>query len=113
MYITSSFGGCSSQFVTRKMKAPACGRFRFCGVVMEQSIELRAHAEARRILRSLLLGIDPDNHSRLSPECVVMQPEVKVALTLGVEALQDTEWLRRSREKRAKVPFRRRPQGRT
>ena len=66
---------------------------------MHQGAEEQAYTEARRILRSLFLGVDPEVHTRLSPECVVMQPEVKVALALGVEALQRAQWMQRSKAK--------------
>ena len=60
-----------------------------------QGTEEQAYTEARRILRSLFLGVDPEVHTGLSPECVVMQPEVKVALALGAEALQKAQWMQR------------------
>ncbi len=71
---------------------------------MQQSYDEQAYTEARRILRSLLLGHDPESHGRLSVECVVMQPDVKTALALGVEALQTTQWVRRWREKKRADP---------
>ena len=64
-----------------------------------QGTEEQAYTEARRILRSLFLGVDPEVHTRLSPECVVMQPEVKVALALGAEALQRAQWMQQSKAK--------------
>lgn len=66
---------------------------------MHQGGEEQVYPEARRILRSLFLGIDPEIHSRLSPECVVMQPDVKVALALGAEALQRVQWMQQSKAK--------------
>lgn len=63
----------------------------------EAGITGEDYKEARRILRCLFLGVDPANHTRLSDECVVMQPEVKVALQLGVEGLQKAEWILKRR----------------
>ncbi len=102
MSITSSFGGCSRSCLGLQDKsARFSGAFPFVELFMGQEIEEQAYRDARRVLRTLMMGVDPENHSRLSPECVVMQPEVKVALALGVEALRETEWVRRWREKRA------------
>ena len=70
---------------------------------MGQDVEEQAYGDARRILRTLMLGVNPESHTRLSLECVVMQPEVKTALALGVEALRDTEWVRRWRKKQSKT----------
>lgn len=69
---------------------------------MGQNAEEQVYAEARRVLRALLMGVDPETQTRLSAECVVMRPEVVKALALGTEALQDTRWVRRWRDKLAK-----------
>lgn len=70
----------------------------------DSEITDEAYKEARRILRCLFLGLDPANHIHLSQECVVMQPEVKVALQLGIEGLQKAQWmLQRRSSKRAQV----------
>ena len=50
---------------------------------MQRNVDELAYTEARRVLRSLLLGSDPITHERLSAECVVMQAETKTALALG------------------------------
>ena len=67
---------------------------------MQRNLEEEAYTEARRVLRSLLLGSDPITHGKLSAECIVMQAETKTALALGVEALQMTQWVRRWRGKK-------------
>lgn len=66
---------------------------------MQQNHEERAYENARKVLRSLLLEVDPDTHERLSSECVITQPDVKTALALGIEALQTTQWVRRWRQR--------------
>ena len=62
---------------------------------MQRKVDEQVFTEALRVLRSLLLGVDPETHERLSTECVVNQPEVKVALHLGIEAVQTWAAIRR------------------
>lgn len=47
---------------------------------MPVDTEEQAYVEAKRVLRSLLLGVTPDTNKRLGSECVVVEPKVKTAL---------------------------------
>ncbi len=63
------------------------------------------YREACKILRFLLLGIDPQTNQKLSVECIIMDPDVQRSLSLGLDALQDSRraigWLRAQKSKRA------------
>lgn len=62
---------------------------------MQQNVNDRAFGEIRRVLRFLLLGVDPETNEPLTEESAVTAPEVQEALALGIEELRGSSWVRR------------------
>lgn len=52
------------------------------------------YQQARRTMRFLLLGTDPETRLSLSEECVVRTPEVRRSLSLALDAMEDGNRIR-------------------
>ncbi len=72
------------------------GAFRYWSR-MQQNVNDRAFWEARRTLRFLLLGVDPETNEPLTEESLTAAPEVKAALAFGIDGLRRSPWMGRWR----------------
>lgn len=62
---------------------------------MQQNTNDRAFAEVRRVLRFLLLGVDPETNEPLIEASLSVGTEVREALVLGIEEMKGSPWVRR------------------
>ena len=71
---------------------------------MRQNVNDKAFREVRRVLRFLLLGVDPETNEFLADACLTTAPEVKHALSYGIEGLRRSHWVRQWRTVTPKGP---------
>ena len=62
---------------------------------MQQNVNDRAFGEVRRVLRFLLLGVDPETNEPLTEASFDATADVREALTLGIEEMKGSPWVRR------------------
>ncbi len=69
---------------------------------MQQNVNERAFWEARRVLRFLLLGVDPETNKALTEESLLAAPDVRAALAYGIDGLRRSPWIRQWRSVKGK-----------